>query len=699
MISTPRKRRCADLSLTPDILPGAAPIVRKHYLLNGSLSLYQKDYAMVRQKTNQAIKNLVEPRRAQILFEYDDSSIIVLDKNVSGLELLKKQTLEYFFILFGKPTKAECSEWLIDEIMNRCALNKEAKRCTLRTLGEIRASYDDGVKYDQKASRKTHGVKAIFTDDNEDGKRLIGFFRDKMPIPQATFMINTIRKMRGDKDVSMTTVQAFVEKSKYADRYLVKTRQQGRSDAESDWAKARVIFLTEIIERFRVGDNTIPSLAIDFKNWDDNILKPLWNASIIVYDERHRNIQSGPPNKYLVNVCVDEFGEPTTEDAGGTFPPEYYRIAFKYPSQGRFCFAAALTETIDGTLTGVKPPIFDYTGKNIVTLKTWNGLMSIEFAQKVNEGEKKTPTGRESVWKGGYLKRYGMDEGTKLCSEFVGRKNVKVIDLIDYIWDTAVAHFDGTVYQDCFSIYHDHLVLMWSKEGIDHMKNIGMWDHIIKVSKPNNNAIHARYRNSVPGDSPEMCKGLDCYGFAHSAAAELFHIILTWNLADNDPKKFRVNTPKNVSSTMRRIWESVAPTSEQLVKDLTDWRRTAMIIVQNKGCVVRGEAFRHGHRALRVDGEGLMKNKSRSNERKATLKGKIIHPDALGSYDRILAGVGGVKKVIEVVELGEQQEYLQRQAQEDREEIASDDEEGKIFCYTKSCLCFLLIYIFSYITG
>ena len=44
------------------------------------------------------------------------------------------------------------------------------------------------------------------------------------------------------------------------------------------------------------------------------------------------------------------------------------KATFKYEQEGRFCIGVAKTESKNGTITGRRCPVFDYTGGKIVTI-------------------------------------------------------------------------------------------------------------------------------------------------------------------------------------------------------------------------------------------------------------------------------------------------------------------------------------------
>ena len=57
------------------------------------------------------------------------------------------------------------------------------------------------------------------------------------------------------------------------------------------------------------------------------------------------------------------------------------RATFKYEKERRFCLAVAKVESKDGTITGKRCPVFDYTEKKIVTVDAYKKEILNEFAR------------------------------------------------------------------------------------------------------------------------------------------------------------------------------------------------------------------------------------------------------------------------------------------------------------------------------
>jgi len=207
--------------------------------------------------------------------------------------------------------------------------------------------------------------------------------------------------------------------------------------------------------------------------------------------------------------------------------------------------------------------------------------------------------------------------------------------MLDHIWSESKALFTGSPYEKCFTIYHDHLKLMWGKEGIDHMKNIGMWPHMLKITQPYHHLVNQVWRDCVVGDSPENASGLDRTGFQAMQQCYLFHVALTAKLLRDDPNKWSLGTPTSVTQCMMRAWE-ISPTPEHTAKDWMALRGIQQRIVDAEGCVVPDIVMRGGHRAVaRADGSGNLESRYRDRQRKSTLSVWKVHPTAQACFNAL----------------------------------------------------------------
>ena len=152
-----------------------------------------------------------------------------------------------------------------------------------------------------------------------------------------------------------------------------------------------------------------------------------------------------------------------------------------------------------------------------------------------------------------------------------------------------------------------------------------------------------------------------------------FHVALTSEYSNNDPRKFKLGTPTDVWDTMMRCWQT-EPTSDRVIADIEDWPRVLQVIVDAQTCVVHGEAVRSGHRYQRLDGKGAMKSKLENRGRVSTLHVRPVHPDAMEAFRSLTESrKEALEAVVQVASTVENYLNIQRGDDKIREEGDLDD--------------------------
>jgi hypothetical protein len=214
-------------------------------------------------------------------------------------------------------------------------------------------------------------------------------------------------------------------------------------------------------------------------------------------------------------------------------------------------------------------------------------------------------------------------------------KRICVKELIDHVIDESTTMYAGTECAETFFIYHDALTAWWEEKAQRHIASRGFKNRQIRSFSPTNDGT--RYELKLVGDSPELCRALDSHGFAYLAFSLKLHTSLTSILAHDDPRRFNMGTPKQVWSSLERVWQ-VAPTSAQIVEDVMALPRVLQKIIDAKGCVVPDEFLRSGRRGRRADDKGDCDAKVRKRQRKATHTDLILHSDCIAAKDLMAAG-------------------------------------------------------------
>ena len=225
-------------------------------------------------------------------------------------------------------------------------------------------------------------------------------------------------------------------------------------------------------------------------------------------------------------------------------------------------------------------------------------------------------------------------------------KKICITELIDHVISQSKALYAGTEFADSFYIFHDGLTAWWEPSAQAYIASLGFQDRQLRCIDPTN--ADNRYKGKPVGDSPELCRALDSFGFAYLQSSVRLHSAITSLLPKDHPKRFNMGTPAQVESTLRRCW-TVAPTSEQIITDIQGLPRVLEKIILAKGCVVGDEFLRRGRRERRADEKGVLTSRLRGRQRVSTNTDLVLHDDcapALAALDA--ASRDALEELVEV---------------------------------------------------
>ena len=551
--------------------------------------------------------------------------------------------------------------------MERLSIAKQSRPQVIKVLNDCNIAVKNNIAYNPTVGYENNGADALIKDLDESAHLIYETVSNGMSYPQITALLNIKRCHDNLPIFGVSAVQRFVCNSACIDVSIRQTLKSGKSDPASDWATARLAECEMIKEMIYLG--TLPRDSYEVRN---SLLRPIYRGGIVFFDEKHTKCKLGPSSKFERRVSRNEHGEVCEPAMNGRFPEHIFMRSTKFTQEGRGCFGTATRVNPDDSLEGIKLPIFDYTGKEVVSMGKWDKMFELEKAEKIVEGNKPTPTGKQSIWFGGYEGRYGA-RWQEECEKAASRNYCCVTELVEYMVREAKALYVGTDMADSFVIYHDHLKVMWEKRCIDWMKQKDYWKHFIKITGPYNDRVHARYKNCLVGDSPEMARGLDSYGFADLMVSISFHVAVTYKLGRDNNLKFQLGTPRDVMRCMVRCWE-VEPTAARVLEDIESWEFALDKIIAVRGCVVHGLALRHGHRLQRIDGKGHCTARVQNRQRKDTLIARPVHADALGSFN-LLTGLEDRIEIARIVQDAQQNEQDVALATENDIDIEEDDND------------------------
>ena len=210
---------------------------------------------------------------------------------------------------------------------------------------------------------------------------------------------------------------------------------------------------------------------------------------------------------------------------------------------------------------------------------------------------------------------------------------VCIKDLIMHIDRESAEVFKGTRFEGNHYFYHDALTQMTDSRCVAWMKEVGVYsrwikpelgcnDEIVAMNRDGVMSVNRRYAGRPVGNSPEM-HPLDNSCFRDFRVNLALNVAVTWKLPRNDPRKFSLGTPSEISRAILRLWDrdtGTAPVSTRILQDIKRIPDSCYKIAEMGGKIVPGLANRNGHRKVK-SGRSLAK-KFRDD---ATLEQMGIH--------------------------------------------------------------------------
>jgi hypothetical protein len=227
--------------------------------------------------------------------------------------------------------------------------------------------------------------------------------------------------------------------------------------------------------------------------------------------------------------------------------------------------------------------------------------------------------------------------------------NIRV--LVTHMVNCGIDDYRGTIYEDCWGLYHDALSLMTSQANQEWMEAMGYRKYWI-LPQFDLNTHFKYYRIPSPTGNHAESMPWDSTSNKDHDDIVMRHVAATYGLANNDPRKFSLRTPKDVSSAYRRIYNNppvvrdgkeIIPLGEggppphrlghDIMKVPKYWRR----VFNNEGLNVQGNVKGHRGDELREARKaGKVKGTHGGTRVKKTMDEALdewLHPDAREAMD------------------------------------------------------------------
>ena len=566
---------------------------------------------------------------------------------------MRRVTIEYFFVAILQ-TPPE-SEWktlrTVSTIMEYARIPVASTECVKTQLRHILEEKNSGSKCIEKRGRK-----CLIKLDSAHAQIIYRSLSIGMSTREVTFLVNEQRLYAKMTAVSLSTIQAFIQRSDIIHRSKRLSIKSGNKDENSPWAKARFRQCLQLEFQFQYGnslDEGIPFVVPpEYKD-----TPPMYIDGIVWWDEHHRKVILGHMAKTENRIAMVD-GVPTSPQDGGTFAEKSPNTVPKYSDEARGLFGVALVND-----EGKRAEPYNYTGRTVVGMKRFEEERQKELARVL------PLKGQWGAVGAGYKERYAeAGEWEVKLNEVVNSKYCSIKELIDHMIHESKKLYEGTKYEKTFFIFHDALSAYFEKSAQDYIKGIGFKDRMFRCYGDTNKAIR-RYQNKLVGNSPELCP-LDAHLFSDYKRSITTHCSLTSLYATDDPSRFLFGTPKQAWSSITRVW-TVVPTADRIKQDILAITERIRKLIDYKGALCPDEEFRglrNGRRYQAMLTDKELKNKPRAASRKETLvfQNIPIHPDCIRAKEMLIdpGAVAAAERayaeaIIDMTNAGEPEPLLQ----------------------------------------
>lgn len=188
------------------------------------------------------------------------------------------------------------------------------------------------------------------------------------------------------------------------------------------------------------------------------------------------------------------------------------------------------------------------------------------------------------------------------------RGKASVCHMVLHLIAEGESYYKDTDRKNDWMIWHDALSILWEKVTMAWLKSLKCphpgwqertWmDRIIHLRGEWAKKVHNRYKGKLPGDSPEQMP-LDCHLFSDVKEGTGRNVALSYLLSDDNPLKYKMNTPNETWKSICRTIENNAPPSHRIVKDVENVLGKYLdAIITAKGAYIDEKNIRHGYRLV-----------------------------------------------------------------------------------------------------
>ena len=248
-----------------------------------------------------------------------------------------------------------------------------------------------------------------------------------------------------------------------------------------------------------------------------------------------------------------------------------------------------------------------------------------------------------------YQSKYGTDWETAIRKTplLPNRENIR--KLVHACVRFGERHFSKN--DKDWMICHDSLLMFVSKENRDWMKKERVQDgrtyrDVFLFPEDGLNAGISGYGHRWVGNSPEFMPW-DCSLFQDLEVSLRHHVVLTSELADDDPRKFSLRSPPQIDSAIHQLLdpqftgEEGVPKASRIQGDIRKVLDSYKQVVEAEGAFVKGIGDRSGKRARKKPDDAKSPGGSRKhNSQDGKGRFTFVHPHAQAALENLVVNYG-----------------------------------------------------------
>lgn len=549
-----------------------------------------------------------------------------------GEEAARRGAIEWHYHAAGSPPPGDAwdgAKGLVAEIADRMGLEPHSGRQLVkRTLTDIQELLDTETaadrKFHEKETKMDATQKFIAADTVRQG----------LGVRQAVAEVNVWRGEKGETEkekaaVSYEAVRRAIHslEAKVGKR---QTKRSGSEDATAVWNRCSLLETTQLeaqLDPTRKGE-------CRRKGWT-----PLKIEQIMAWDQRHRRVELGCMTKWEWRFPEDPDhpGCFLPLDKGGEYPPTLPKTIPKYLSEARKSFGVGMKRKFNPAdrtgkdmspeaFQGSKAEDFDYTGLKMLGKKTFDERFEAEL-RRVDKYVGGVWKNVKRDWKTlrlpgrRYEKLYG-SEPVEWYERTIPRWQYEVIEVLKHKANPVVCvtemmehqvqqgnrMYAGTEFADSWVMLQDGLAQWWEPQSMQFFHDVCKMgeDRYVHMMGETVKHLPKHYQVTIEVDGKKKTIGkrcgnrpefmpLDSHLNADHEEGLRHHVALTSSYANDDSRKFKMGTPKEVADSMSRTWK-IFPTDERVVQDMLKFPKAVTAIKNAKGGMVWKLGERTGRR-------------------------------------------------------------------------------------------------------